>query len=124
MPACCLAVGVAVAACASQPRFLPSDATFLQPDVTQCLKLYPNAADIGHPCCQALAFDAIGEASKSSGEEGFPGNYQLDGHVATGKLFGRDFAFDFSTNIATGAPLIAGPWIADTESLSAIACLP
>lgn len=114
----------ALAACASdpsKPTYLPSDVTFLQPDVPQCLMLNPNAQ--GHPCCQVLDFDSIGEVAKSSGEESFPGNYELDGDVATGTLFGRDFEFDFSTRIATGAPLIAGPWIADPEHLASIACL-
>lgn len=124
----CLVVGVALAGCASEqsskPTYLPSDVTFLQPDVPQCVMQNPNAPDMGYGCCQALAFDSIGDVSKRSGQEGFPGNYELDGDVATGKLFGRDFAFDFSTDIATGAPLIAGAWIADPDNLTAIACEP
>jgi hypothetical protein len=118
----CLVVAT-VGACASQstsPTFLSADATFLEPSVPACLQQNPNA--LGDPCCQTLEFDSIGDAVKSSGQEGFPGSYQLDGDVAVGKLFGQDFAFDFSTNIATGAPLIAGQWIADTQNLSAIAC--
>jgi hypothetical protein len=121
----CLVVVAAVGACASQsisPTFLSDDTTFLEPDVPECLQQNPNAPALGYPCCQTLEFDTIGDVSKSSGEEGFPGSYQLDGHLATGTLFGQDFTFDFETNIATGAPLIAGPWIADAQNLSAIAC--
>jgi len=71
---------------------------------------------------KALEFFTTGEAWKSSGEEGFPGNYELDGHIAKGKLFGRPYTFDFTTNLATG-DLIAGSWLADTKSLISIACL-
>jgi hypothetical protein len=106
----------------SPPTYLPADAAFIEPTVPQCLQQYPNA--LGHPCCQALTFYTTGDVSKDSGEEGFPGHYELDDHVATGVLFGRDFAFDFETNTATGQPLIAGVWIADTNHLIATACLP
>jgi hypothetical protein len=120
-----LVVEIALAGCASSstPTYLPSDVTFLKPDVPQCVMDNPNAPAMGHFCCQTFDFDSIGDAVKSSGEEGFPGNYELDGDVATGQVFHQDFTFDFSTNIATGAPLVAGAWIADPDNLVAIACL-
>jgi hypothetical protein len=121
----CLVLGVACAACASDPSpptYLPTDASFLQPDVPQCVQQYPNAPAMGYGCCQVLAFYSTGDVSKRSGQEGFPGHYTLDGHVATGTLFGKDFTFDLATNIATGQPLIAGQWIPDAQHLEAIAC--
>lgn len=116
-----------VAACSSQPAqsaALPSDATFVRDDVPACLQQYPDYAERGYPCCQVLAFYRDGEVARTSGEEGFPGRYTLDGPVARGTLFGEDFVFDFGTGTATGASLAAGTWLADTEQLSAIACHP
>jgi hypothetical protein len=123
----CLAV--AIGACAAdpapdQPTYLPSDAYFLKPEVPSCVASTPDPYSKGYPCCQVLRFDSIGDASKESGEEGFPGHYHLEGDIAVGVLFGQAFEFDFSTNIATGQPLIAGPWIADPTNLQAVACLP
>jgi hypothetical protein len=132
MKTTCLVLGVACAACASDPTssdvktptFLPSDASFLKPDVPQCVQQYPDAAARGYPCCQVLAFYSTGDVSKRSGEEGFPGHYELHDDVATGVLFGQSFAFDLSTYIATGQPLIAGQWIPDTAHVENIACEP
>lgn len=118
---------VFLAACAADPSpqqvYLPSDATFLRSDVPQCLQQYPDNAARGYPCCQILSFNTAGEAWKTSGEEGFPGKYTLDGPVARGELFGQDFVFDFTTNTATGATLIAGQWLPDTDNLTAAACI-
>jgi hypothetical protein len=118
-PTCCLA---ALAACAAPPNFLPNDETFLAPVVAQCLIQQPDAPDMGYPCCQALAFFATGEATRLSGQEEFPGHYELDGEIANGVLFGSSFSFDLTTNIATGAALMAGPWVADTTNLLSVAC--
>lgn len=112
-------------ACASDPKsqtYLPSDASYIRPDVPGCLQQYPDNAARGYPCCQILDFDTIGDAVKSSGEESFPGKYTLDGPVARGKIFGQDFEFDFSTSVATGATLVAGDWLPDTNNLTAGAC--
>jgi hypothetical protein len=118
-----LTLFVAVGCGTSQPppTFLASDASFLEPSVPQCVTEQPNPPGI-YGCCQGLVFYADGEASKYSGQEGFPGHYELDGHVATGVLFGQDFEFDLSTNTATGAPLIAGSWIPDSTNLLPLAC--
>ena len=128
---CCLVVGVAVAACATQPTqptqptFLPSDATFLQPDVPQCfgaafersrhrLPLLPSAGVLRH----RRRFEEFG------------GGRLPRALRARRQCRQRDAVWPglrvrlLDDIIATGAPLIAGPWIADTENLSSIACQP
>jgi hypothetical protein len=113
-----------VAACAADPgskAYLPSDATFIRADVPQCLQDNPDHAAQGYPCCQILSFGTDGSADKTSGEEGFPGTYELDGPLARGQIFHQDFTFDFSTNLATGR-LVAGQWLPDDMNLTAVAC--
>jgi hypothetical protein len=116
-----------LAACTSQSdtqaTYLPSDAMFIRNDVPSCLQQYPDNAARGYPCCQTLWFGRDGEAVKSSGQEGFPGKYTLDGPDARGTIFGQDFVFDFSTGVATGGH-IDGEWLADTDNLAASACEP
>jgi hypothetical protein len=123
---CCL---ILVAACASDPSpptLLPSDATFLEPDVPQCLANNPPPPDDPYTeqvCCHALTLFANGDVGLVTGPGDFPGSYTLDGDLARGtEDFGDAFTFDLATNIATGASMIAGPWIADPDNLAAVAC--